>query len=157
MPETLCTLQESKGRLSSKLVLTDESLIEEGMYRARRWRRSWPLRDLSPEVDSTTGRPEHTTALLATGMALVALGVCFYISDFHIKMPLLAPLLVAVGLWPVGRALTNWRIQTWTIFRKRDGSVATHVIHRGSTPEERERFERMFAETVRHVQRGDPD
>ncbi len=157
MPENLCTLQESRGRSSSKLVLTDEYLIEEGTKGVRRWRRSWLLRDLSPEVEHISGRPEHTTASLATGLVLIALGISLYFSDFHSKMPLLAPMLVAFGLWPLGWALRGWRIHSWTTFRRRDGSVATHILHSGSTPEERDRFGRIFAETVRHLQRDGLD
>jgi hypothetical protein len=156
-PEILSRLHRRQGRLSEAFILTEDDLIEEGRRGARHWRRNWPLRQLEPQVEYRSDRPEGAKQSVLMGAVLIAVAVSFYFSDFNSRIPLLAPLLVLLGALALGRGLKNWRVETWTIFRRLDGSMATHCLHRGTGAGERLEFERMFTERVRLVQRSQSD
>ena len=46
-------------------------------------------------------------------------------SSFHVHIPLLAPLVAALGGWLLVKGLNWWRMETWTLIRKPDGSTAS--------------------------------
>ena len=136
-----------------KFTLTEDHLIEEGSRGVNHWRQAWPLQQLSPEVESQAARPQGTMERVIGGVAILAVGLTVYFSDFNAKVPLLAPLLLVVGLIVMGRGLKTLRVETWTTIRKSDGAAATSFSHRDCNPRERGEFEEAFSETVRHIRR----
>jgi hypothetical protein len=146
------TLEERVYNVSDKLkyMVTEDHLIEEGRGGANHWRRAWPLQQLSPEIERATGRPQGT---ILGSVTVLGLGLSLYLSDLNAKAPLLAPFVLIVGLSLLGRVLKNGRVETWTMIRKWDGSLATSFQHRDSQPGERVAFEDALAEAVRHARR----
>jgi hypothetical protein len=149
------TPEERVYNLSDKLkyMFTEDHLIEEGRGGANHWRRAWPLQQLSPELERATGRPQGTKETLLGSVTVLGLGLSLYFSDFNAKAPLLAPFVLIVGLSLLGRVLKNGRVETWTMIRKWDGSLATSFQHRDCQPGERAAFEDALAEAVRHAHR----
>jgi len=94
-----------------KFTLTEDHLIEDGSRGVSHWRQAWPLQQLSPEVESQTGRPQGTMERLIGGVTIFALGIIVYFSDFNTNVPLLAPLLSVVGLIVMGRGLKTLRVE----------------------------------------------
>lgn len=152
-PDSLFSLSLSKGRRVQRLFVTEGLLIEDMTVGKGRWRRSWRLRDLSPDLEYTSGRPEHTEIRFVSGLVLIGLAICLYFSTLHEHVPLLAPLLGIAGAWPLGRALRSWQIETWTLIRKTDGSAATHIAHSLGKPEDRGQFEIRLVERIRGEER----
>jgi hypothetical protein len=132
--EVLFALKLAKGRHVEQLLLTEDRLVEDGSVGKRRWRRSWRLQDLSADLEYTTGRPEHSELRLVSGLVVIGLAVVFYFSSFQVHIPLLAPLIGALGGWLLVKGLKGWRIETWTLIRKSDGSAATHFAHSSAAP-----------------------
>jgi len=136
-----------------RFTLNEDHLIEEGSRGVHHWRQAWALQQLSPEVESQTGRPHGTKERLMGGVTILAVAVIVYFSHYNANVPLLAPLLSVVGLIVMGRGLKTLRVETWTTIRKWDGTAATSFSHRDCNPGERAAFEEAFAETVRHIRR----
>jgi hypothetical protein len=151
--EILFSLKLARRRHVETLLLTEDRLIEEGSFGKRRWRRSWRLQDLSPELDYTTGRPEHSELRVVAGLVLIALALVFYFSTFQVHVPLLAPLVAVLGGWLLVRGLKGWRLETWTLIRKSDGSTATHFAHSFGGAEDRRDFETRLIEQIRRQHR----
>jgi hypothetical protein len=151
--EILFALELAKGRHVEKLLLTEDRLVEDLSIGKRRWRRSWRLQDLSAELEYTTGRQEHSELRVVAGLVVICLAVAFYFSTFHVHIPLLAPLVGVLGGWLLVRGLKGWRIETWTLIRKSDGSAATHFAHSLGSPEDRRDFETRLVEQIRRQQR----
>jgi hypothetical protein len=124
-----------------KYTLTEDHLIEEVTGGAERWRRAWPLQQLSPELERITTRPQGTKESLIASVIVFGLGFSFYFSDLNARAPLFAPLVLLLGLILLGRVLRNGRIATWTTIRKWDGTLATTFVHRDCHAGEREAFE----------------
>src|SRR5207247_4555775 len=113
----------------------------------------WVWQQLSPEVESQTGRPQGTMERLIGGVTIFALGIIVYFSDFNTNVPLLAPLLSVVGLIVMGRGLKTLRVETWTTIRKWDGTAATSLSHRNCSPVERDAIGEALGEVVGIVRR----
>ena len=59
-----------------KFTLTEDHLIEDGSRGVSHWRQAWPLQQLSPEVESQTGRPQGSVVgLIVMGRGLKTLRV----------------------------------------------------------------------------------
>jgi hypothetical protein len=142
-----------------KFMLTHDHLIEEGSRGSRQWRQAWPLQQLSPEIERQTARPQGANEALTGGLIVLALALAMYFSDLNAKAPLLAPFVSVVGMILMVRGLKRFRVETWTMIRKWDGTTVTSFTHRDCNPGERALFEEAFADTVRHVRRtrGDDD
>ena len=136
-----------------KFTLSEDHLIEEGSRGTRRWRQAWPLQQLSPELESITGLPQGTRETLIGGAVMVAVALAVYFSDLNATLPLVAPLILIIGVFMLGRVVQNVRIETWTTIRKWDGSSATSFSHRDCDPAERRVFEDALADAVREIRR----
>jgi hypothetical protein len=136
-----------------KFTLREDHLIEEGSRGKRRWRQAWPLQQLSPELESISGRPQGTKESLVGGAIMVAVALAIYFSELNAQAPLVAPLILIIGLVLLGRVLQNFRVETWTTIRKWDGSSATSFPHRDCDPGERRIFEDALADAVRDIRR----
>jgi hypothetical protein len=136
-----------------KFTLREEHLIEEGSRGTRRWRQAWPLQQLSPELESISGRPQGTKETLVGGAIMVGVALAIYFSELNPQAPLVAPLILIIGLVLLGRVLQNFRVETWTTIRKWDGSSATSFSHRDCDPAERRIFEDALVDAVRDIRR----
>jgi hypothetical protein len=151
--ETLFTLTLAKGRQRETLSLTEDRLVEDVSAGKRRWRRSWRLQDLSADLEYTTGRQENSELRVVAGLVVICLAIVFYFSTLHGHIPLLAPLVGALGGWLLAKGLKGWRIETWTLIRKSDGSAATHFAHSLGSAEDRRDFETRLIEQIRRQHR----
>ena len=61
-----------------KFTLTEDHLIEDGSRGVSHWRQAWPLQQLSPEVESQTGRPQGS---VVTGMVFTMFSATVFSSD----------------------------------------------------------------------------
>jgi hypothetical protein len=84
---------------------------------------------------------------------VIGLAIVFYFSSFQVHIPLLAPLIGAPGGWLLVKGLKGWRIETWTMIRKSDGSAATHFAHSLGSAEDRRDFETRPIEQIRRQRR----
>ena len=141
--------------LSGKLkyILTEDHLIEESTGGRGSWRRAWPLQQLSPELERVTSRPEGTKERLWGGAIALAVGLALYFSDFNAGAPLVAPLVLLLGLIVLSRGLRDLRMRTWTTIRKWDGSQVTWFLHDDCDHGERAAFSNAFGEAVKHIRR----
>ncbi len=113
------------------------------------------LHDLSPKLARWTHIGESSLqALKLGGLLLLAAAVVFF-SDYHARVPLLAPSLLAAGLVPALRGLLGILPRTWTYIYDDEGNyIASIPVPRNestSMKQRREAFEQQLAAAIENA------
>ncbi|HWC01913.1 MAG TPA: hypothetical protein VHF87_04010 [Methylomirabilota bacterium] len=90
-------LAQTGRRRTATLLVTDDRLIEERRAGRDHWRQGWALKNLSPDFDLVSGRPEHARARLLGGQVVAGTALTVFFSTLDAHAPLLAPLPAVAG------------------------------------------------------------
>ncbi len=110
------------------------------------------LHDLSPKLACWTHISESSLHALKWGaVLLLAAGVVFF-SDYHARVPLLAPSLFLAGLVPALRGLIGILPKTWTYIYDDEGNyIASIPVPKNESAlqrQQREAFERQLSTAI---------
>lgn len=137
-----------KKNYSKRLILTDDELIMEWDSPTHKGRRGWYLDYLSPNIGFSVERRRGFKEEVIGGIVLLAIAIIFFFSKLNQYVPLLVPTLVIVGVGILINGIRKYKMETWTIFHKRDGEMAAYMEHSIIGQSDVRSFEKAFSEAM---------
>jgi len=147
--EIKCSIKCAEDNRVITFKITEQYLIEEWKSGLDSGSRYWKLENLSPIVDHYQGHSKQFEQFAIITVSVLALSACIYFSLIHKYIPLLAPFLGIAGLILLYKTVDYGKFRQWTVFRNKDGSTATYLIHCKCSKDEIEKFTECLVETVR--------
>ena len=109
---------------------------------------SYPLHKLSSKYSRTKGRSDGVTEKIKISTIIMLASIVIYFSDYNEKIPLLAPVLLLLGIIRIYSIRNDILPSTWTIIRYENGEEATYIVHGNEDNEERISFEKSLADAI---------
>jgi hypothetical protein len=109
----------------------------------------FPLDDLSEEYAQAASRPKSVSEGIRNAVSYIMGAVVVFFSEFNAQIPLLAPVLLLLG---ISRFSSNypWLFpKKWTVVRYHGGGDAFYILHGDRDDKERTEFENALAEAIR--------
>jgi len=112
---------------------------------------SFPLEKLSVKFSKTVARSENTTDNLNFSIVSLLGSVIIYFSDYHVRIPLLAPALLLFGIVGLYLARDQLFPRTWTAIRYESGEIASYILHGKKNDSDRVSFEKNLIQAIEHA------
>lgn len=115
---------------------------------------SFPLEKLSSKYSKTQGRPDGVVVRIKNAGTLLLASIVIYFSEFNVQIPLLAPVLLILGLSRFYFVKDDILPKSWTIIRYKNGEEASYILHNEKRNDERIEFEHTLSEAIDRAEKN---